>query len=139
MTTGQRIKARRDALGMSIRELAKRSGVTHPTLVYLERDERNPTRRTLEKVSMALGLSLADLLDDEKARLAKAILDTLTELVRDLGNSRLALSKYDSHKLAPEEEELFAEEAMLSVEFVMLARDSILAAKSGERLSVDGQ
>lgn len=58
---GQRIRNYRLSQGLSQEKLAELSGC-HPTYIgQLERGEKNATLESIEKISLALGISLSDL------------------------------------------------------------------------------
>ena len=59
---GERVKALREAMGLSLRELAERSGVSAPMLSQVERGETSPTLSVAEKIAAGLELSLSQLL-----------------------------------------------------------------------------
>jgi XRE family transcriptional regulator, regulator of sulfur utilization len=59
---GARIKALRDAMGLSLRDLAERSGVSAPMLSQVERGETSPTLAVAEKIAAGLELTLSQLL-----------------------------------------------------------------------------
>jgi XRE family transcriptional regulator, regulator of sulfur utilization len=61
-TIGARIKALRDAMGLSLRDLAERSGVSAPMLSQVERGETSPTLAVAEKIAAGLELTLSQLL-----------------------------------------------------------------------------
>ena len=61
-TVGPRIKALRDAMGLSLRDLAERSGVSAPMLSQVERGETSPTLAVAEKIAAGLELTLSQLL-----------------------------------------------------------------------------
>jgi transcriptional regulator with XRE-family HTH domain len=61
-TAGSRIKALRDAMGLSLRDLAERSGVSAPMLSQVERGETSPTLAVAEKIATGLDLTLSQLL-----------------------------------------------------------------------------
>jgi len=61
-TVGARIKALRDAMGFSLRDLAERSGVSAPMLSQVERGETSPTLAVAEKIASGLELTLSQLL-----------------------------------------------------------------------------
>jgi transcriptional regulator with XRE-family HTH domain len=65
---GGRIRTLREAMGLSLRELAKRSGVSAPMLSQVERGETSPTLAVAEKVAAGLELNLSQLLriDDDR-------------------------------------------------------------------------
>lgn len=65
---GTRVKALREAMGFSLRDLAERSGVSAPMLSQVERGETSPTIAVAEKIASGLELTLSQLLRlDERA------------------------------------------------------------------------
>jgi len=61
-TVGPRVKALREAEGLSLRELAERSGVSAPMLSQVERGETSPTLQTAARIASGLQLRLSQLL-----------------------------------------------------------------------------
>ncbi len=61
-TVGPRIRALRDAMGFSLRDLAERSGVSAPMLSQVERGETSPTLAVAAKIAAGLELTLSQLL-----------------------------------------------------------------------------
>src|SRR3954467_12436276 len=59
---GVRIKALREAMGLSLRDLAERSGVSAPMLSQVERGETSPTLAVAARVAAGLELTLSQLL-----------------------------------------------------------------------------
>jgi transcriptional regulator with XRE-family HTH domain len=59
---GPRVKALREAGGLSLRELAERSGVSAPMLSQVERGETSPTLQTAARIAGGLELRLSQLL-----------------------------------------------------------------------------
>ena len=59
---GARIRALRDAMDLSLRDLAERSGVSAPMLSQVERGETSPTLMTAERIASGLDLTLSQLL-----------------------------------------------------------------------------
>ena len=59
---GERIHALRDAMGLSLRDLAERSGVSAPMLSQVERGETSPTIAVAAKIAAGLDLTLSQLL-----------------------------------------------------------------------------
>jgi XRE family transcriptional regulator, regulator of sulfur utilization len=57
-----RIRALREAMGLSLRDLAERSGVSAPMLSQVERGETSPTLAVAEKIAAGLELTLSQLL-----------------------------------------------------------------------------
>ena len=62
LTVGTRIKALREAMDLSLRDLAERSGVSAPMLSQVERGETSPTLVIAEKIASGLDLTLSQLL-----------------------------------------------------------------------------
>jgi mannose-6-phosphate isomerase-like protein (cupin superfamily)/DNA-binding XRE family transcriptional regulator len=59
---GPRVRALRDAMGLSLRDLADRSGVSAPMLSQVERGETSPTLSVASRIAGGLELSLSQLL-----------------------------------------------------------------------------
>ena len=59
---GARVRALREAMGLSLRDLAERSGVSAPMLSQVERGETSPTLVTAERIASGLDLTLSQLL-----------------------------------------------------------------------------
>ncbi len=59
---GPRIRALREAMGLSLRDLAERSGVGAQTLSQVERGETSPTLTSAAKIAAGLELTLSQLL-----------------------------------------------------------------------------
>src|SRR3954468_12872128 len=59
---GIRIKALREAMGLSLRDLGERSGVSAPMLSQVERGETSPTISVATRIARGLDLSLSQLL-----------------------------------------------------------------------------
>jgi transcriptional regulator with XRE-family HTH domain len=59
---GPRVKALREAGGMSLRDLAERSGVSAPMLSQVERGETSPTLHVAARIASGLQLRLSQLL-----------------------------------------------------------------------------
>jgi transcriptional regulator with XRE-family HTH domain len=57
-----RVRALREAGGLSLRDLAERSGVSAPMLSQVERGETSPTVAVAERIAKGLGLRLSQLL-----------------------------------------------------------------------------
>ena len=68
---GERVKRLRDARGLSLRDLAKHTGVSAPMLSQVERGETSPTLVVATKIAGGLGLTLSQLLRlDEEPHVA---------------------------------------------------------------------
>src|SRR3954454_9093742 len=59
---GPRVKALREAMDLSLRDLAERSGVSAPMLSQVERGETSPTLHTAARIAAGLELRLSQLL-----------------------------------------------------------------------------
>jgi transcriptional regulator with XRE-family HTH domain len=59
---GPRIRALREAMGLSLRDLSARAGVSAPMLSQVERGETSPTLATAGRIAHGLELSLSQLL-----------------------------------------------------------------------------
>jgi transcriptional regulator with XRE-family HTH domain len=59
----QRIAALRAGSGLSLQELAQRSGVSRSMISQIERCETNPTALVLDRLASALGVTLTQLLE----------------------------------------------------------------------------
>jgi len=59
---GARVKALREASGLSLRDLAERSGVSAPMLSQVERGETSPTLTVAARIAAGLELRLSQLL-----------------------------------------------------------------------------
>ena len=66
-TLGQRVMAARVRIGMSMRQLAIKSGLSRDHLYRIQRGETDPQGGTLEKIAEALGISVEDALGAEPA------------------------------------------------------------------------
>jgi transcriptional regulator with XRE-family HTH domain len=61
-TIGPRVRALRDAMSLSLRDLAERTGVSAPMLSQVERGETSPTLAVAARIAAGLELSLSQLL-----------------------------------------------------------------------------
>ena len=59
---GQRVKSLREAMDLSLRDLAERSGVSAPMLSQVERGDTSPTLAIAQKIAAGLDLTLSQLL-----------------------------------------------------------------------------
>jgi XRE family transcriptional regulator, regulator of sulfur utilization len=59
---GPRVKALREAMGLSLRDLAERTGVSAPMLSQVERGDTSPTLTVAGRIANGLELSLSQLL-----------------------------------------------------------------------------
>jgi len=79
---GPHIRALRLGQQLSIRELAKRSGLTHPFISMVERNETSPSVASLKRILSGLGTTLSDFFSpkDSLERVAFYRADELVEL-----------------------------------------------------------
>ena len=64
MKIGSRVRERRNELGLSLRELGKRSGVTGSFLSQVENDQVSPSLNSLQSIATALNVPMFSLLND---------------------------------------------------------------------------
>lgn len=89
-TVGPRVHALRDAMGLSLRDLALRTGVSAPMLSQVERGETSPTLAVAAKIAAGLDLSLSQLLRlDERQHVV-----VVTPAERRQGKGRAGGHKY---------------------------------------------
>jgi len=68
---GDRVKALREAMGLSLRDLARASGVSAPMVSQVERGETSPTLSVATKIASGLEMTLSQLLRlDEEPHVA---------------------------------------------------------------------
>jgi XRE family transcriptional regulator, regulator of sulfur utilization len=87
---GPRIKALREAMDLSLRDLAERCGVSAPMLSQVERGETSPTLSVAGKIASGLELSLSQLL-----RLDEGDGVTLVRVGRRLGGGHARGHRYE--------------------------------------------
>jgi transcriptional regulator with XRE-family HTH domain len=74
-TVGARVKTLREAMDLSLRDLAERSGVSAPMLSQVERGDTSPTLAVAQKIAAGLDLTLSQLLrldEDRHAVIVRA-------------------------------------------------------------------
>src|SRR3954466_10144423 len=64
---GLRVRALREAMGLSLRDLAQRTGVSAPMLSQVERGETSPTLAVATRIAAGLELTLSQLLRLDEA------------------------------------------------------------------------
>src|SRR4051794_14384672 len=67
ISVGPRIRALREAMGLSLRDLAQRTGVSAPMLSQVERGETSPTLAVATRIASGLELTLSQLLRLDEA------------------------------------------------------------------------
>ena len=93
---GARVRGLRETMGLSLRDLGERAGVSAPMLSQVERGETSPTLAVAHKIATGLDLSLSQLLRLDET-------DGVTVIRRD--QRRAGASRADGHSyelLTPE-------------------------------------
>ena len=81
---GDRVKVLREAMGLSLRDLARASGVSAPMVSQVERGETSPTLTVASKLAAGLDLTLSQLLRlDEEPHVTVVRRDDRRPVVRD--------------------------------------------------------
>lgn len=60
LAVGARLRAVREAAGLSQRELAKRAGITNATISHIEQESHAPSLASLHRILNAIPISMAD-------------------------------------------------------------------------------
>ena len=87
-SVGARIRARRKKTGMKQAALAQLAGISAAQLCHLEKDDVQPSIRTLRQIAAALGIPVADLLREPAA-------ETGPEAVETVGGDALSSDALD--------------------------------------------
>lgn len=105
-TTGEQLRALRGALGVSLSELSRRSGVGKGTISELENDRRGARLDTLFALTAALGAPLSAALPDGPVSAAVAVVgDSVNAVLLDRWTTRTALVEVYRATLSPDEQE----------------------------------
>ena len=88
LQVGPRVRALREQMGLSLRDLGERAGVSAPMLSQVERGETSPTLATAQRIASGLDLSLSQLLRLDEA-------EGVTVIRRD--ERRAGSSRADGH------------------------------------------
>src|SRR3954453_18213404 len=70
---GPRVRALRDAMGLSLRDLSERTGVSGPMLSQVERGGTSPTLARAARIAAGLELSLSQLLRLEEGEAVSVV------------------------------------------------------------------
>jgi transcriptional regulator with XRE-family HTH domain len=82
---GPRVVALRTEKGVSLSELARKSGISKSLLHRIENQaDSNPELETLQKISRALGITVGELLGNEVVRSARSLPDERPEWLTSL-------------------------------------------------------
>lgn len=105
MKIGEKIKNLRKIRNMSLRELAQITGLSKTTLSDLEKDMKNPSLETLEKIALAFEITPAELLRETETSedLMKSAKDSGSEILAGLSKSGDLLKVLYRAKDAPKE------------------------------------
>ena len=98
MELGGTIQGRRGALGLTLEELAERSGVSRAMLSEIERGAKNPTIRVVVQVAAALGCTVSELLGEQPPAVADRVTLVRREDRQALVDPRTGVER---HSLAP--------------------------------------
>jgi XRE family transcriptional regulator, regulator of sulfur utilization len=88
VTVGPRIRALREAGGLSLRDLADRTGVSAPMLSQVERGETSPTLAVAGRIASGLELSLSQLLRLDEGGAVSVVRAGDPKPVRERGGHR---------------------------------------------------
>ena len=66
MDIARRLQQLRTAQGLSLNELARRSGVAQSSLSYIEGGDRQPSVEVIERICRGLGVTLAEFFAEEQ-------------------------------------------------------------------------
>jgi transcriptional regulator with XRE-family HTH domain len=149
---GRKVRSRRQELGLTLAEVAEKSGLGRSFVSEIERDQVSPSIASLLKLCRALGLGLRDLFDEKPSALirrserrqvalgghgfadfaltprnAKHMLATWTELAPN------ASAGDDFYSLEADEELIVVVEGALTVRF----EDSEIKMEPGDALTLD--
>ena len=105
MKIGEKIINLRKQKNMSLRELAQITGLSKTTLGDLEKDVKNPSLDTLEKIAVAFEMSPAELLKetDSTDELMESAKNSSSEILAGLSKSGDLLKVLYRAKDAPKE------------------------------------
>jgi len=105
MKIGEKIRNLRKQKNMSLRELAQITGLSKTTLGDLEKDVKNPSLDTLEKIAVAFEMSPAELLKetDSTDELMESAKNSSSEILAGLSKSGDLLKVLYRAKDAPKE------------------------------------
>lgn len=84
MTLGNNIKKYRKILKLSQEDLAKKSNLSRNAIYNYENNKRQPSIDILNKIALALGITVNDLLEESESK-NYVELDYLSEYIKTLG------------------------------------------------------
>ncbi len=144
---GPRVRALREAMDLSLRDLAERSGVSAPMLSQVERGETSPTLQVAGKIAAGLDLRLSQLLRLDESGTVTVVRDgegrrggaskrghTFTVLTAPMPGQRAELSR---HALAAGAQTGRADDPPMhepgSREVTLVEQGSVVLVIDGER------
>jgi transcriptional regulator with XRE-family HTH domain len=89
MPIGKTIRGLRHTRGLTIQQLADRAGMSKTGVAFIERGHTQPTMESLDKLSGALGVSIAELFSDP---LGEARRESLERWLGEHGATRILMS-----------------------------------------------
>jgi len=93
----------RRQLGLTLHEVARRAGLTYPTVEAVETNKTQPSLKTLDAVAGVLGLSASDLVRLAERRLVQRRKAEPTHDVRtrhkDMGSENCRIAEFDKGKV----------------------------------------
>ena len=110
VAVGPRVRALREAEGLSLRDLAERSGVSAPMLSQVERGETSPTLQVAARIASGLQLRLSQLLRLDEGGASVSIVRPAERRAGGAGGHRYEIltpplpgqrSEVSRHALAP--------------------------------------
>ncbi|WP_191556426.1 helix-turn-helix domain-containing protein [Metabacillus idriensis] len=93
MTLGENLKSLRKKAKLTQTQLSEKANISRSYLADVERDRYNPSVSTLNSIAAALGISISELIDEQKEsilpdlshREEKDIADELEKIINSLG------------------------------------------------------
>lgn len=95
MELSELIRSRREGLGLSIREVARRAGVSPGAVLRLESGDRQGRMETLDKIARVLGITG----DELQSAIGGEALGSREELLNVMGHDVLDLSDEELQRL----------------------------------------
>lgn len=125
MDISEKLKSLRKQSNISLRDLAKKTGLSKTTLGDLEKGTKNPSLETVEKIAVAFNISTADLLKETNSPgdLIATARDSSSELLAGLSKSGDLMNVLYRAKDAPKE----------TMDQMATFLDALLSAQEGKK------
>lgn len=95
---GEKIKRLRNEKDLSISELAEKAGVAKSYLSSIERNiQSNPSIQFIEKIGQVLGVSVNELLRDDRLNLTEDLDDEWLEIVQEAMESGVSKEEFKEY------------------------------------------